>query len=149
MLVFGPPSCIPYIENKYAIFNYNVCIMKYPSIGLLPTTIPIDQYTEYQFDISYANYLMSDQVFYNFFNLIIRLQEGQDVYLVSDTNNDKSIINSYESLLKFIQQRYGYNGNVIHEPEDLYYVKESTFTVQGLYQFDVDRLRYYEMISSK
>ena len=47
-----------------------------------------------------------------------------------------------ESLLKFIQQRYGYNGYIINEASDVEFLNEGSFTIQGLYNLDIDKERY-------
>lgn len=145
MLVMGPPQVVPYIKDKFIILNYNASLIGYNSLNLSPAGIPAGEFMNDSFDMIYFNYIMSnDYLFIEFFNLIILLQEGNDVYLISDVN-DYSI--APESLLKIIQQRYGYNGNIIHDVEDIGCINESSFTIPGLYQFDNDRLRYYDIIN--
>lgn len=145
MLVMGPPSVVPYIKDKFSILNFNSFLIGYQTLNLVPAGFPAGTFMSDSFDMEYFNYIMAnDSLFYEFFSVIILLQEGNDVYLISDVN-DYSIVP--ESLLKIIQQRYGYNGNIIHDIDDLGSMQDSSFTIQGLYQFDSDRLRYYDIIN--
>lgn len=150
MLLFGSPKCIPTIKSfrdDFKIVDFNCGIIGYPSTGLLPVNIPVNQYTDQEFDNAYASYLMNnDNVFIRFFNLIIELHMGNNIFLIS--NNTTAYINLPESLMKFIQQRYGFNGCVCEEPEDIFYAKESSFTIEGLFNFDSDRARYLSILNS-
>lgn len=150
MLIFGSPKCIPTIKSQFEDFkviNFDCYIIGYPNANLLPINVSTDYYNDRDFDIAYANYLMgNDNVFINFFNLIIELHMGNNIFLIS--NNETGYVNLSESLMKFIQQRYGFNGGFAAEPEDLFYIKESSFTVEGLANFDNDRSRYLSILNS-
>ena len=51
-----------------------------------------------------------------------------------------------ESLVKLIQQRYGYNVCIVNEIEDFIYTEESDFSIPGLYAYDNDFIRWRSMI---
>lgn len=149
MLIFGSPKCIPTIKayfEDFKIVDFNCGIIGYLNANLLPLSVPVDKYNDQDFDNAYANYIMgNDNVFVNFFNLIIELHMGHNIFLIS--NNADLSINLPESLMKFIQYRYGFNGGICEEPEDIQYMKESSFTVEGLCNFDADRLRYLDILN--
>ena len=107
--------------------------------------------SEYDFDCRYANYIMmNDNVFFNMFCMMMDIYNNIDVFiLVADEeesffNPDISSWNSIliESLLKFIQQRYGLNGTLIEEPEDINCLEYSEFSDYGIANFDEDKERF-------
>lgn len=150
MLIFGDPKCIPTLKlyfSDFKIVNFNCCVLGYPNANLLPIKVPVEKYNDQDFDNAYANYIMSDDnVFVSFFNLIIELHMGNNIFLMS--NNADLNINLPESLMKFIQYRYGFNGCICEEPEDLFYAKESSFTIEGLFNFDSDRAIYLNILNN-
>lgn len=105
---------------------FNITSLKQEYIRL-PSLIPpnsIGRFTGKDFDISYANYIFSnDFVFFEFFNIIYTLYLGLDVYLVF--SDEEWSENLAESLLKLIQQRYGYNGVKINSLEDYIFYSQS------------------------
>lgn len=143
MLILAPPLCIISAINLFKdlyIFNYNSYVMGYPNSGLIPSQLPIASYSD-SFDSAYLNCLLrDDNMFCNLFRIISLLQSGSNILLISDNSNYE--INLPESLLKIIQQRYGYNGAIANDPEDLYSLKESNFSIPGLYNYDADNIRY-------
>ena len=51
--------------------------------------------------------------------------------------------NMVESIIKIIQQRYGYNSAIINDPEDIYYLnQDESFSLAGLPNLDMDKERY-------
>lgn len=150
MLIMGSPQCIQPAKDFFKdliLLNYNSYIIGFPDSGIMPSPIPIQQYNDYEFDIAYADYIIrNDNVFCSFFNNIINpLQSGSNVFMISDNSNYE--INLPESLLKLIQQRYGYNGSIINEPVDICTISESSFSIPGLYNFDQDMIRYCEIMN--
>lgn len=97
---------------------------------------------EREFDISYANYLMSnDAAFTDIMKIMYNLYQGFDVFCISDVTDEYNEL-FVESVLKFIQQRYGFNGQILGDVEDFKYTVDSTFTIQGLYYLDLDKERF-------
>lgn len=97
---------------------------------------------ERQFDIAYANYLMTNEAaFVDIMKIMYNLYQGYDVFCISDVSDEYNEL-FVESVLKFIQQRYGFNGQILGSPEDFMYTSDSTFTIQGLYYLDLDKERF-------
>ena len=113
-----------YTTDKTKILNFCSLNEAYPRLRLLP---PFDfrftsgnpETMEYEFDMKYAQWLLSaPNAFIDFMQIIYNMYLGYDVFLlISEDNNLEQYI---ESLLKFIQQRYGYNGVIIKSMEDLF-----------------------------
>lgn len=118
MLLYGPASCLGIGFNDNTIV-YNFTSMKegYISLqGLIPPN-SIGKFVDREFDIAYANYILqNDQVFSVFFQIIYNLYIGKDVFIIVSPEDWSE--NLVESLLKLIQQRYGYNGALILNNED-------------------------------
>ena len=98
---------------------FNLTSMK-EGLRNLQSLIPPNEIGRFEgrdFDIAYANYiLMNDFVFLDFFEIIYALYNNLDVYIV--VSNDDWSENLIESLMKLIQQRYGYNGTRINSFDD-------------------------------
>ena len=106
------------------------------------TVSPMQLNDERMFDIAYANYLMSNEAaFTDIMKIMYNLYQGYDVFCISDVADEYNEL-FVESVLKFIQQRYGFNGQVLGDVEDFAYTKDSTFTLQGLYYLDLDKERF-------
>lgn len=97
---------------------------------------------EREFDIKYANYLMAnDKAFIDIMKIVYNLYLGYDVFCISDIGDEFNEL-FVESILKFIQQKYGFDGQIIGSLEDFLYTQDSTFTLQGLYNLDIDKERF-------
>ena len=83
--------------------------------------------TDREFDIAYMNYIMNyDDVFCEFFQIIYNLYIGIDVLIIA--SKDDWSENILESLLKLIQQRYGYDAVYIETDEDYMYARNYCFS---------------------
>lgn len=142
MLTLGDPRLAPTWREGLIIFNFTSMVEGIDRLNIIPP--PIERTDDYTFDMYYANWLIND---INGFDSLVRLMYllylGYDIYLCTSDYYYTENIN--ESLLKFIQARYGYIGNVIHTMEDLNYVKEGEFSLGGLANLDMDKERYCEM----
>ena len=111
----------------------------------------IGRLVDYDFDINYANFIMgNNDAFIELYTLMLQLQLGKDIFiLVSDTDWTENLV---ESLFKFIQQRYGYDGIRINNEEDYNHFKDKVYdfnTGYGLYNLDSDRDRYSYIVESR
>ena len=71
---------------------------------------------------------------------------GDDVILL--IYNEEDIFNpATEALVKFIQQRYGYNYQWLESPEDFNQNDNSSFTAPGITNYDTDAAMYYDRIN--
>lgn len=126
---------------------YNLASWKdgYINLRLLIPPNEIGKFTNRDFDLAYADYiLMNNAVFCEFFQIIYNLYLGIDVYLmISDEDWSENIL---ESLLKLIQQRYGYNAVYIDSDEDYIYARNNMnfdfASGYGLYNLDQDKERF-------
>lgn len=149
MLFYGNSQCVHFVDARF--FNISGMVEGYENLGALIPPNTIGHLVDKDFDIAYMNYIMSnDMVFASFFKIIHCLYVGQDVYLICDDADWSE--NLVESILKLIQQRYGYNGHHISSFEDYLYCKngtEDSFNPEyGIANLDIDRDRY-AMISKK
>ena len=141
MLVVGDVRCLPEITDKFVIFNLSSLAEGYERVHLVPS-ITASYNDDKQFDIDYANYIFSnDFPFMEFMKIVYQLYHGLDVFLlVSRNENTYDIIT--ESLCKLIQQRYGYNYQLINNKDDIDYYDDSNFNIYGIQTFDIDKERY-------
>lgn len=128
---------------------YNLTSLRegYERLPLLVPPNEIGKLTGRDFDIAYMNYIFgNDSVFYQFFFIIMALYNDMDVFLI--VSKDDWSENLVESLMKLIQQRYGYNGVEIKSPNDyIYYMNQSKDLPEfnpyfGIQNLDSDKERF-------
>lgn len=149
MLMYGNSINSSYVDAKI----YNVSSMREGFINLqilIPPNI-IGKTFDREFDINYFNYILgNDNVFMEFFRIIQDLYLGKNVYLMF--GEDDWSENLCQSLLKIIQQRYGYNGYYITNFNDYVYISmndTSDFDKEyGIYNLDQDKMRYSYLVKS-
>lgn len=136
-------------QNVIATGNvYNLTSMR-EGFTRLNSLIPpnnLGRLTGRDFDLAYADYILSnDIIFIEFFHIIYSLYIGTDVYIIiSDDDWSENLV---ESLLKLIQQRYGYNACKINSLEDYVYFSVSAQNSEfnpyfGIRNLDIDKERY-------
>lgn len=140
MLLVGDIRCLPDYIEKFTILNLSSLVEGFQRVHLVPS-IPTQYNNDKEFDIAYSNYIFSnDSVFIEFMKIIYPLYIGQDVFLlVSRNENTYDLIT--ESLCKLIQQRYGYNYQLLNNKEDINYYDDSNFSIYGLQTLDLDKER--------
>lgn len=140
MLVVCDHNCIDNnIANRFIIFNLSSLLEGFERINILPP-FKLDRYDR-DFDIMYANYILeNDNIFYEFMKIIMSLYSDLDTLILVNKEELYEYVN--ESLVKFIQQRYGIVANMINVKEDWEYVQESGFSLQGLFNLDKDKERF-------
>ena len=138
--------------SKYAcmdnlnIYNYSSLKEGLYRLNLMPPMFDWSGCTEHDFDVWYANWLLTDPAaFYDLMRVMYDIYSGIDVYLCVSDVPELQWIN--ESFMKFLQQRYGINCFIINEPEDFLYAKDygSGFSIEGLGNFDIDKERMAEI----
>lgn len=138
MIMLGDPRFIPNWIDNIVVYNYSSLIEGMQKINLMPPQFVCND--EYEFDMMYANWLITDPVaFHDLMLVMYAVYEGYDVYLCASNIDVVQPIN--ESLIKFIQQRYGINCYVINDPEDLECISDygSGFSIEGIARFDIDK----------
>lgn len=142
MLVMCDHNCINRqkpMGDTFVILNISCLLEGFPRVNILPP-FEMDRYSR-DFDILYAQYLLNNEnVFYEFMQIIMSIYYGFDTILLVDRGELYECVN--ESLIKFIQQRYGLICNNINVLEDWLYVEECEFSLQGLYNLDQDKERF-------
>lgn len=150
MLMYGPASAADIKFGGKGVM-YNLSSMREGFISLQALIPPntIGRLTDREFDIAYANYIMSnDTLFCIFFQIVYNLYIGKDVFIIVSTEDWSE--NLLESLLKLIQQRYGYNAVLINTEADyLYAVTSMNFEFApgyGIFNLDQDKERFTTLI---
>lgn len=132
------------LDNRLVVLNLNANVQCYTRLNLMP---PLGMSTSsMEFDTQYVNLLLSDpNYFMQFMHIMNYLKNGYDVVLL--IYNEDTVFNAItETLVKFIQQRYGYNYQFLNDVEDFNQWDQSSFTAPGIIQFDQDYLRYEEYL---
>ena len=150
MLMYGPASAADIKFGGKGVM-YNLSSMREGFISLQALIPPntIGRLTDREFDIAYANYIMSnDTLFCIFFQIVYNLYIGKDVFIIVSTEDWSE--NLLESLLKLIQQRYGYNAVLINTEADYLYATNSMnfgfAPGYGIYNLDQDKERFTTLI---
>ena len=153
MLMIGTIQNL-FITNKTKVLNFCSLNEQYPRLNLLP---PIDflvipssnpETAEYEFDMRYANWLLNDtNAFIDLMQIVFSLYQGYDVFLL--ISDDIKLISYTESLIKFIQQRYGYNGFYITCIDDLFNAEDQTISGIGAMNLHDDKERLAYMLEEK
>ncbi|MCK9198843.1 MAG: hypothetical protein M0P49_04500 [Bacilli bacterium] len=145
MLIVGDHKCVGCLSPHIKIYNVSSLLEGYIKLNILPYTVRYSD--EKEFDLAYALYILEhDNVFFDMMRIIYNLYIGNDVYLLITVDQFSEIVT--ESLLKFIQQRYGYIGNRINDPEDLGTLVPGDFTLLGVFNLDQDKERFSYIIAN-
>ena len=137
-------------EGNDKVFNLSSLREDFITLRYLIPPNNIGRFTDLEFDIAYMNYIMqNDSAFMDFFRIIYELYIGNDVFIVASSEEDWSE-NILESLIKLIQQRYGYNAIFVGNSEDYIYAKnhctEDFISGYGLYNLDQDKERFAYLV---
>ena len=158
MIVFvSDPNLIPCIAQKsgnpFKIFNLTSLYSGYQSLSALvtnmydvnhsglPTVVFVDTV---DFDIQYANKIFSiPAMFEAFMTIVINTYQGFDVFILVQRDNYRDAL--MESIIKLIQQRYGYNSWIVNDIDDIECLHEPMFSPYGIMQVDQDLNQYEKM----
>lgn len=159
MIIFTPIQNIPieYLEYKgiRQVIKYNLSAYynDAPSLeALVPTPSSISSEvifgdcTNPAFDMEYHKYIMDNPIaFLQFMSIIVPAYTNPDVLvqITIQVSDFRDVIT--ESLLKLIQQRYGYNACLVYDVNDFLYTEESDFSIPGLFILDQDLARWRSM----
>lgn len=142
--VFFELQRIGLLNESTVVFNLNSNSNVFQPIYLMPPREML--MSSHEFDQQYISLILTnDTYFMEFMKIINLLKDGKDVFIL--TYNEESTFNPIsETLLKFIQQRYGYDYQEVHSVSDYNPYDPSGFTTPGILQFDDDFRRYEELI---
>ena len=133
-------------------FNLSTYYVDVPTLfNLVPTFTnkqdkSLNDYDNPSFDIAYHRYLLDNNVTFNeFMSIVIPANMNPDclIQVLIKQSEFRDVVT--ESLLKLIQQRYGYNCYIVNEVEDFIYTDESDFSIPGLFAFEQDRARWFAL----
>ena len=143
---------LSYLKD-YSVYNISSMIMdpRIKKLDLFPfqnmlydAAMASRNGTEYQFDQLYADMIMKyPDKFVQFMQIVRDLYFGKNVVLLV-YREDQVFDPLTESLCKLIQQRYGYNYQLINSSEDFNINDSSGFTVAGIMNFDQDNAKFLE-----
>lgn len=146
--VLETDSVLEQDTDTYTLYNMSSAINR--GVMLSNLTPPpmvgantLDYDDEKSFDIMYANYLLgNDAAFVQMFSIINNLYLGGSSIILVGDGKYKDVLT--DSLIKFIQQRYGLSPiRIINEIEDWYsYEEDYKFNLIGVYNLDVDKERF-------
>lgn len=156
MLLVSKSENLPYIMNSFkdgelVILNLSSLKEGFQRVAIMPPS-SLNFLDDINFDMGYLEYIFNnDMIFLEFMKIIIPLYIGMNVCVLVSMDDNMDRIT--ESLLKIIQQRYGYNSFIINDPEDTLCIDteimtEEGFSVLGMSTLDQDRERY-EYITTK
>jgi hypothetical protein len=155
MIVFTHnPAFINPIANHCAkqvlVFNLSSLYSGYRSVSELITSLaplnntglPMPEFVQtVEFDIQYANALLSNPILFSkLLSIVSASYEGNTVVVLVERDWYRDAV--MESLIKFIQQRYGYNCWIVEDLDDIECIKETTYTTPGLLMLHDDLLKY-------
>lgn len=162
MIIFTPirdfPVDVLQSRNIGQVVKYNLSHY-YAEMPILNWLVPSNQFISEdiltgdcataEFDIEYHNFIMSNDIaFSQFMSIIVPVyMDPSTMVQIAIMHNDYTIA-FVESLIKLIQQRYGYNSYFINTVDDLMYVTEPEFSIPGLFTLDHDLTRWRMMNSS-
>lgn len=111
------------------------------------TGMPMPDFVNsYEFDMQYASAVMNDpELFGSLINIMLRAYEGYLVCILVQRDLYRDAV--MESLIKLIQQRYGYNCWVIEDEDDIDIITEQMLLPNGLITLDSDIKQYNELYS--
>jgi len=148
MIVFGNNNIVPYLlidRERYFVLNFfnptnlgdRLNTLWAPPI--IFQTCPLDSA---EFDMAYANYILTnDDAFIDFMEIMMCMYYNEDVFILTDLDSPP-VVSMCESILKLIQQRYGYNCYIANEPEDIFSMPMSEISEMGSQVFIQDKERY-------
>lgn len=94
-----------------------------------------------EFDMQYASAILNDpNLFCKLISVISASYEGYVVIILIKRDSYRDAI--MESIIKLIQQRYGYNCWIVEDLEDIACVKETGYSPMGLIILNEDLQKY-------
>lgn len=158
MIIFSPnPQLVENISYKFpnrkiSIFNLSSCYSGYIDITMLAKLSCINEtymsmpafVNSLEFDLQYASNIINlPHMFNDFMKVMSSAFEGDLVIILVYRDPYRDAI--MESLIKLIQQRYGYNCWIIEDKDDIESIREEQFIPYGLINLEND-LRKYDQL---
>lgn len=139
MITFGHYNLIPYLKEDTIIFNFSSFKEGYPVLSNMNSYykyypyIPNNDYN----DMSFINYIVIHNIeaYREFIDIMKLLYNGKDVYIMIDTTMESSN-DLIDQLISYIYNTFGYVSNKAQTTDDLLYLREGSFTTEGIVKMD-------------
>lgn len=159
MIIFGVGNLYKYVSAYRVIdkiYNLNELIESVPKLVYLnPYSFAHFSFTsEEEFDKWYIQYLTTTpEAFKELMDILRHAYNGETVYIMCSWGLDNNINdiaeNIIEALIKFIVDNYGYVCNVVRKIDDIQDLKEGTFSIEGIQQFDRNMETYIKYFGTR
>lgn len=144
MLMVGTIQNLQTTDNT-VVYNFTSLNERYPRLLHLIPPMSLGARSDYEFDMNYAMYLLSNEpAFFDMMQIVYTMYMGKDVFLLIDGDDRLEMLN--ESLLKFIQQRYGISAVYITCLDDLLNANDVGFSGIGKLNIQQDKERLAIMV---
>ena len=149
LLCYKFPRRIPVILNLSSLYSGYVgitnLITRIAPINNTALLLP-DFVNSVDFDMQYASAVLNNpELFGSLINIMLRAYEGYLVCILVQRDHYRDAV--MESLIKLIQQRYGYNCWIIEDPDDIEVRSEQMMYPDGLITLDNDIKQYNQLYS--
>lgn len=111
------------------------------------TQLPAYEFVDsISFDMQYATALNTNFLMYQcMLHIVVNSYEGNLVVVLVYRDPYRDAV--MESLIKYIQQKYGHNCWIMETEDDIMCIKEESFTPTGIKYIDDDIIRYNDLYS--
>ena len=138
-------------SNEYVIMNLSSSYSNFIDIASLITRFmqymsnkPNIIVNTVQFDMEYAMAIQQDQLMYeSLLKIIMNSYEGRTVIILVHRDDYRDAI--MESIIKYIQEKYGHKSWIVEEIEDLELLREERFSPSGLINIDEEIRNYNDL----
>lgn len=141
-LIITNNKCLQYLDlRKAVVLNFSSYTEGVERIEIIPSVYGYDR-TSVEFDRYLFSYIYdNDNIFMEFSKIFMSLYYDKDVVLLA-TRDEGIFDDILESLLKLVQQRFGVTASFVEDINDVDCIEESEFSIQGLYNLDMDKERF-------
>lgn len=149
-LMYGSTDACKYVvgREEVQVFGFNTLLENVVNLNLLPPNT-LGAINEYDFDLKYFQYVMSDDMnFVRMFGIPIAMFNGYDIFIIADKYSPNTTWedNLIESFLKILQARYGFMACLINSAEDYELAGDTDFDLRfGVVNMDEDFKRYTQI----
>lgn len=147
MIIFGSPNAVlPVITNTFIVYNLSSNLVNANIPKLNFQYIQNLDFSDKNIDQLFTDIIFNnDAYFVEFMRIIIALRDGYDVALL--VYREEDLFDPFtETIGKLIQQRYGYNYQLLNEPDDFDEFDGSSFDINGTFMLDQDCKRYTDIM---
>ena len=140
------PVIVFNLTSFYNSSHYDVSVTNLAvNANLVQAPLPMPQFVEMlEFDMRYAELLLSQpQMFHSLFSIVYYNYIGYLVIVLVQRDRYRDCI--MESIMKLIQQRYGFNSWLLEDINDVELVDEGSYTSIGIMNIDADIQRHIKM----